>query len=107
MAAAPTVEVTVAAATVPSGTTGLIRRPNSLNSATGLSSSASAGGGSPVASPTTASLRPVSAPFLPHQSAATEASGGVDRLPSNNNEENNNDDKGELELSGWKMGGVR
>lgn len=74
----------------------LIRRPNSLNSAIGGAST-----GSPVTSPTsgstiTASLRPVSAPFLPHQTTTTEASN--DRLSSTtatkNVEENNNDDIG-------------
>lgn len=82
--------------TAPGGVT--IRRPNSLNSAIGGAST-----GSPVTSPTsgsttgaiTASLRPVSAPFLPHQTTTTEASN--DRLSSTatkNLEENNNDDKG-------------
>lgn len=96
---------------------GIVKRPTSLSSAFGNNTAAGgSGAGSPVTSPTsgqgiTATLRPVSAPFLPHQSpsptpptaAATEASN--ERLSSattaaaKNEEATLNDDRGRR--SGW------
>lgn len=95
---------------------GIVKRPTSLSSAFGNNTTAGGSGGSPVTSPTsgqgiTATLRPVSAPFLPHQSpsptppsaAATEASN--ERLSSattgaaKNEEGTLNDDRGKR--SGW------
>lgn len=115
-AAATVVENTSATTVVPNITAGLVRRPSSLNSAA-IGSANSTGTGSPVTSPTsgsvgiTASLRPVSAPFLHLQTStspttttsnalATEASN--DRLGSasttattrKNDEGTNNEDKG-------------
>lgn len=105
---APVTDTTSAAVPANIGT-GMVRRPQSLSNAIGTASATTTG--SPVVSPTssiTANLRPVSAPFLPHQSPSptpsattttttipTEANS--DRLSSttkNNEETNNNDDKG-------------
>lgn len=116
-AAATVVENTSATTVVPNSTAGLVRRPSSLNSAA-IGGANSTGTGSLVTSPTsgsvgiTASLRPVSAPFLHLQTStsptttsnalATEASN--DRLGSasttatttrKNDEGTNNEDKGE------------
>lgn len=90
---------TTAAVTTVSG---LLRRPQSL----GVNN---VGTGSPITSPITATLRPVSAPFLPHQSpsptppttttSTTEATSN-DRVSlatqKSPEETKNNDDKGEF-----------
>lgn len=114
-AAATVVENTSATTVVPNSTAGLVRRPSSLNSAA-IGGANSTGTGSPVTSPTsgsvgiTASLRPVSAPFLHLQTStspttttsnalATEASndrlGSASTTTRKNDEGTNNEDKGE------------
>lgn len=89
---------------------GVARRPSSLNNVFVNNKNTSTGGGSPVTSPPSGSgitiLRPVSAPFLPHQPPSTTSQTITPReacpeqcsSPRNNEVHTNNDDKGKCSL---------